>query len=169
MNRIGIYDFNFFILPILSIPVNYYFRYMARSRSPAFLLTARTPRAQNVWASVEKRKRGRAVGRINFRPDNLRRGLAKRMAYTKEEAVERARRDLAGRLGVAEGEVAEDSVEEADFPNAALGAPLRDEMSGMMITSGWRIRLAAGGQTYEYRADRNQLRLYDFKGANYKI
>jgi len=91
------------------------------------------------------------------------------MAYTKEEAVERARRDLAGRLGVAEGEVSEDSVEEADFPNTALGAPLRDEMSGMMITSGWRIRLAARGQTYEYRADRRQLRLYDFRGANYKI
>jgi hypothetical protein len=91
------------------------------------------------------------------------------MAYTKEEAVESARRDLAGRLGVAEGEVSEDSIEEADFPNTALGAPLRDEMSAMMITSGWRIRLAAGGQSYEYRADRNQLRLYDFKGTNYKI
>lgn len=91
------------------------------------------------------------------------------MAYGKEEAVEAARKDLAGRLGVAEGEVSEASVEEADFPNTALGAPLRDEMSGMMITSGWRIRLAARGETYEYRADRDQLRLYDFKGANYKI
>jgi hypothetical protein len=91
------------------------------------------------------------------------------MAYTKEEAVESARRDLAGRLGVAEGDISDDSVEESDFPNTALGAPLDDEMSGMMITSGWRIRLAADGRTYEYRADRNQLRLYDFKGANYKI
>ncbi|HEX8354689.1 MAG TPA: hypothetical protein VF611_17410 [Pyrinomonadaceae bacterium] len=91
------------------------------------------------------------------------------MAYTKEEAVGRARTDLAGRLGVPESEIAEDSVEEADFPNTALGAQLRDEMSGMMITSGWRIRLAARGRTYEYRADRNQLRLYNFKGSNYKI
>ena len=91
------------------------------------------------------------------------------MAYTKEEAVERARRDLAGRLGVAEGEVSEDSVEEADLPDTALGAHLPGEMSAMMIVSGWRIRLAAGGRSYEYRADRNQLRLYDFKGANYKI
>jgi hypothetical protein len=91
------------------------------------------------------------------------------MAYTKEDAVERARKDLAARLGVAEGEVAEDSVEEDDFPNTALGAPLRGEMSGMMMTSGWRIRLAAAGRTYEYRADRNQLRLYEFKGTNYKI
>ena len=91
------------------------------------------------------------------------------MAYTKEESVEGARRDLAARLGVPETEVTEESVEEADFPNTSLGAQLRDEMSGMMITSGWRIRLAARGRAYEYRADRNQLRLYDFKGANYKI
>ncbi|HEY0174587.1 MAG TPA: hypothetical protein VGB98_26460 [Pyrinomonadaceae bacterium] len=91
------------------------------------------------------------------------------MAYTKEEAVGRAREDLAGRLGVTGAEVAEESVEETDFPNTALGAPVRDEMSGMMISSGWRIRLAAGGKTYEYRADRNQLRLCDYKGANHKI
>jgi hypothetical protein len=91
------------------------------------------------------------------------------MAYTKEEAVASARCDLAERLGVAEDEVGEDSVEEADFPNTALGAPLVDEVIGKMMTPGWRIRLAAGGRTYEYRADRNQLRLYDFKGTNYKI
>ena len=91
------------------------------------------------------------------------------MAHSREEAVGRARKDLAGRLGVEEGEVEEAEVSEADFPNGALGAPLRGEMSAMMITSGWRIRLAARGETYEYRADRNQLRLYDFKGKNYQI
>jgi hypothetical protein len=91
------------------------------------------------------------------------------MADSKEEAVGRARTDLAGRLGLPEAEIDEESVEEADFPNTALGAPLAGEMSGMMITSGWRIRLAARGKTYEYRADRRQLRLYDFKGKNYQI
>jgi hypothetical protein len=91
------------------------------------------------------------------------------MAYSEEEAVGRARADLASRLGLPEEEIDEESVEEADFPNTALGAPLRDEMSGMMIASGWRIRLAARGETYEYRADRRQIRLYDFKGKNYKI
>jgi hypothetical protein len=91
------------------------------------------------------------------------------MGYSKESAAERARADLAARLGKPESEITEESVEEADFPNTALGAPVRDEMSGMMITSGWRIRLAARGETYEYRADRRQLRLYDFQGANYKI
>lgn len=91
------------------------------------------------------------------------------MAYSREDAVARARRDLAARLGVPDAEISEDSVDEADFPNTALGAPTRGEMSGMMITSGWRIRLGARGRSYEYRADRNQLRLYDFKGTNYKI
>ncbi|MET0647964.1 MAG: hypothetical protein ABW208_15210 [Pyrinomonadaceae bacterium] len=91
------------------------------------------------------------------------------MTYSTEEAVGRARKDLAERLGVADTEVEEAEVSEADFPNTALGAPVRGEMSGMMITPGWRIRLAARGETYEYRADRNQLRLYDFKGKNHKI
>ena len=91
------------------------------------------------------------------------------MAYSEEDAVGRARRDLAERLGVPEGEVEESSVEEADFPNTSLGAPERGEMSGMAITPGRRIRLAARGKTYEYRAARGQLRLYNFNGKNYRI
>jgi hypothetical protein len=51
----------------------------------------------------------------------------------------------------------------------ALGAAASGEMSGQMITRGWKIQLDAGGQSYEYRADKNQLRLYKFKGKNYKI
>src|SRR5690349_432350 len=110
----------------------------------------------------------RARGRISFRSDNLRRESLKRMADSNKEAVGRARADLASRLGLPEGEIGEASVEEADFPNTALGAPEHDEMSGMMITSGHRIRLSARGKTYEYRADGDQLRLYNFKGKNYK-
>lgn len=91
------------------------------------------------------------------------------MALSKEDAVARARRDLSKRLGVSESEIKEDSVERADFPDAALGAPLEEEMSGQMMTNGWRIRLSAGGQGYEYRANEHQVRLYNFKGANYKV
>ncbi|HWW77039.1 MAG TPA: hypothetical protein VNZ44_16680 [Pyrinomonadaceae bacterium] len=91
------------------------------------------------------------------------------MAYSRETAVEGARKDLAARLGKDESEVEEESVEEADFPNTALGAPVGGEMSGMMITSGWRIRLSARGRTFEYRADRNQVRLYNFDGKNYRV
>jgi hypothetical protein len=92
------------------------------------------------------------------------------MGANKEEIVRRARADLAKRLGVSEDEIKEEAVEEADFPDMALGAPLKDEMSGQMITSGWRIRLKAGKSgSHEYRADQNQLRLYKYKGSNYKI
>lgn len=81
----------------------------------------------------------------------------------------RARADLAERLGVKEGEVAEASVEDTDFPDANFGAALPDEMSAQMITPGWRIRLAAGGQTFEYRANRNRLRLFNYQGANHRV
>jgi hypothetical protein len=92
------------------------------------------------------------------------------MGANKEEIVRRARADLAKRLNVSEDEIKEESIEEADFPDMALGAPVKDEMSGQMISTGWRIRLSAGkGSGYEYRADRNQLRLYNYKGSNYKI
>jgi len=91
------------------------------------------------------------------------------MANSKEDAVGRARKDLAQRLGLSDNDIREHSLEEADFPDTALGAAGEDEMSGQMITRGWRIRLQAKGQTYEYRADRNQVRLYDYKGKNHLI
>jgi hypothetical protein len=87
---------------------------------------------------------------------------------TKEEAVEKAKQDLASRLAVSDTDIS-DSVTEADFPDMALGAAESGEMSGQMITKGWRIALKAAGQNYEYRADKNQLRLFKFKGKNYKI
>jgi hypothetical protein len=91
------------------------------------------------------------------------------MALSKEAAVSRARADLAKRLGVPESAISEEAVEPADFPDMALGAPVKDEMSGQMITSGWRIHLRAGSNRYEYRAGKDQLRLYNFKGANYRV
>jgi hypothetical protein len=91
------------------------------------------------------------------------------MALSKEDAVKRARADLAKRLGVKDTDIKDESVEQADFPDMALGAPVEDEMSGQMITSGWRIRLSASGDDYEYRAARDQLRLYNYKGSNHKI
>ena len=91
------------------------------------------------------------------------------MAISKEEAVEKARKDLAGRLNIDESAINAQSVEDSDFPDMALGAPEDDEMSGQMITNGWRIRLGANGKSFEYRADKNQVRLYKYKGKNYRI
>ena len=91
------------------------------------------------------------------------------MAISKEDAVEKARKDLAQRLGVRTSEIKEQSVEEAEFPDMSLGAPAKDEMSGQMITRGWRIRLQAGNQTFEYRANKNQIRLFGYRGENHRI
>jgi len=91
------------------------------------------------------------------------------MAINKDGAVESARNDLAKRLKIDAADVKQHSVEDADFPDMALGAAEKGEMSGQMITRGWRIKLEAQGQTYEYRADKNQVRLHNFKGKNYRI
>ena len=88
---------------------------------------------------------------------------------TKEEATEKARQDLARRLGIPENQISDQSVSDSDFPDMALGASTSGEMSGQMISKGWRIQLKAGNQKYEYRADKSQLRLYQFKGKNYKL
>ena len=91
------------------------------------------------------------------------------MTMTRDEAVKRARADLAARLGVREDEVGEDSVENADFPDASFGAGSPGELSAQMITPGWRIRLNCGGERAEYRANRNRMRLYNFKGENHQV
>ena len=91
------------------------------------------------------------------------------MPIDQQQAIDRARRDLAQRLGLSETGIDLELVEQTDFPDAALGAPIEDEMSAQVITPGWRIRLKANGRTYEYRASARQLRLFNFNGENYRI
>jgi hypothetical protein len=88
---------------------------------------------------------------------------------TKEDAVERAKADLAARLGVEADAIEEDSIEDADFSDASFGAGTPGEMSAQMITPGWRIRLRARGEKFEYRANRNRMRLVNFRGANHQV
>ena len=90
-------------------------------------------------------------------------------SQTLVEAVARARADLARRLSIDENEIREGAVDQTEFPDAALGVPVNDEMSAQVITSGWRIRLDAQNKSYEYRAAGKQLRLYNFNGQNYKV
>ncbi len=91
------------------------------------------------------------------------------MGFTRETAIERAKADLAERLGIEAAEVREAGVTDEEFPDGALGAAADGEMSAQMISDGWRIELSAGGETYEYRADPYQLRLCNFEGANHVI
>ena len=90
------------------------------------------------------------------------------MGFSRESAIERAKRDLAERIGVDEDSINED-VSERDFPDMALGAAEPGEMAAQMISSGWQIDLTADGKAYEYRADKYQLRLYNFDGRNYVV
>jgi hypothetical protein len=95
------------------------------------------------------------------------------MGLTEQQVVKqarvRARQDLMQRLGVSEQDILEEAVEPAEFSDAALGAPVEDEMSAQVISPGWRIRLIANDKSYEYRATERQLRLFNFNGKNYKI
>jgi hypothetical protein len=91
------------------------------------------------------------------------------MGFTKESAVAAAKSDLAKRLKIGEKDISSGPVSDSDFPDMALGAPGKGEMAGQMISSGWTIKLNAGGKNYEYRADRDQLRLKDFEGKNHKV
>ena len=91
------------------------------------------------------------------------------MSFTPKTAVERAKDDLAKRLNIDITAIRELSLGDRDFPDMSLGAPVKDEMAAQMISSGWDIKLGADGKTYEYRADKYQLRLHNFNGANYVI
>jgi hypothetical protein len=91
------------------------------------------------------------------------------MSFNKDSAARKAKEDLAGRLNVSESDIKTKSVGEQDFPDMSLGAPVEGEMAAQMISSGWRIDLDAGGQNYEYRADKYQLRLVGFDGTNHVI
>ncbi|MFN0141701.1 MAG: hypothetical protein ACKVQW_16635 [Pyrinomonadaceae bacterium] len=91
------------------------------------------------------------------------------MRFTKESSVEHAKRDLAKRLRVDNNDIAEKGVVDQEFADMSLGAPVKDEMAAQMIADGWQIKLEAGGKLYEYRGDKYQLRLHNFKGENYVI
>jgi len=93
----------------------------------------------------------------------------KKMPQTREETIERAKGDLAKRLGVEVSAITVDGTEDAEFPNGALGAPVDGEMSMMMITPGWKLQLSAGGGQYEYRASGGDLRLFRFEGKNFVV
>lgn len=91
------------------------------------------------------------------------------MRFTKESAVEHAKQDLAKRLKIDDDNIDKKGVVDKEFPDMSLGAPVKDEMAAQMIADGWQIKLAVDGKTYEYRGDKYQLRLHNFKGENYVI
>lgn len=91
------------------------------------------------------------------------------MGFSRENAVEHAKNDLAKRLNIDASEVAVKNTSDREFPDMSLGAPADGEFSAQMIAYGWVIDLEAGGKTYEYRADKYQIRLKDFEGKNHVV
>ena len=91
------------------------------------------------------------------------------MGFTKESATERAKQDLADRTGADADAIDVASIKDQEFPDMSLGASESGEMSAQMISSGWEIKLGMNGKSYEYRADKYQLRLVDFEGRNHII
>ena len=91
------------------------------------------------------------------------------MRFTRESAVEAAKKDLVKRLGISPDEIGEAKLSDREFSDMSLGAPEAGEMAAQMIATGWVIKLPAGGQTHEYRGDKYQLRLHNFEGKNYVI
>ncbi len=91
------------------------------------------------------------------------------MPLNQQEAVQLAVKDLSSRLMVGEGDIAVDSVQPAEFPNACLGAERVGEMCAEMLVNGWRIMLSTPSESYEYRGARNQLRLFNYKGQNFRV
>lgn len=91
------------------------------------------------------------------------------MTFTPETVVTSARADLANRLEINDSEIKGVGVSDREFPDMSLGSPLEGELSAQMIANGWQILLEAEGETYEYRADKYQIRLHNFEGRNYVI
>ncbi len=91
------------------------------------------------------------------------------MGFTKENAATRAKDDLAKRLKIDADEIVEKSISDKEFPDMSLGAPAAGEFAAQMIAYGWIIKLEAVGKTYEYRADKYQIRLVGFSGENHVV
>ncbi|MEZ5306107.1 MAG: hypothetical protein R2684_03060 [Pyrinomonadaceae bacterium] len=91
------------------------------------------------------------------------------MKLSKETAVSHAKEDLASRLGLDVAKIELVSLNDQEFRDMSLGAAASGEMSAQMISYGWRILLDANGAEYEYRGDKFQLRLVDFKGSNHLV
>jgi hypothetical protein len=66
--------------------------------------------------------------------------------------VAQARAELAQELGVSPDQVEVQSVEETEFPDASLGRPEPGKVYAQVITPGYVIELAVGGESYRYHA-----------------
>jgi hypothetical protein len=86
-------------------------------------------------------------------PSPLPPALHEESANRGQDALQRARDDLASRLNVDSGEISVIGAEAVDWSDASLGCPEPGKVYAQVITPGYRIVLEARGQRYEYHSD----------------
>lgn len=72
-----------------------------------------------------------------------------------QELIDKTREDLAGRLAIPLEQVALVETIEAEWSDSSLDCPQSGMSYLQVITPGYRVILQAGGQTYEYHANRD--------------
>jgi hypothetical protein len=82
-----------------------------------------------------------------------------------QSLVDLARVNLARRLGIDLEAISVQSIQQVDFPDASLGVPEPGKVYAQAITGGYAIKLAADGQTYEYRASDERLAFVPQEGG----
>ncbi len=70
-----------------------------------------------------------------------------------ERVIQLVRQDMAQKMSVALDEISEVSVEAVEWPDASLGCPQPGMMYAQVVTPGFRVKMAAKGQTVEYHTD----------------
>ncbi len=70
-----------------------------------------------------------------------------------DTAAEAARAELARRINAPADQIQVVSIEQVDWPDASLGCPQPGQMYIQVITPGYKVILAAGGQRYEVHTD----------------
>lgn len=71
-----------------------------------------------------------------------------------QRLLDEARRDAARRAGVAPADVTVVKIEPVEWRDSSLGCPEPGRAYLQVITPGYRFVLKAGGNSYEYHADR---------------
>lgn len=69
-----------------------------------------------------------------------------------ERLLERAKEDIVQVARTSTDQITVVSTEQVEWSNASLGCPQPDMMYAQVITPGYRIILAANGQTYQYHS-----------------
>lgn len=81
-----------------------------------------------------------------------------------EGVVLKAKEDVARRLGTEVSAVRVQQVESQDWPDTSLGCPEPGRAYAQVITSGYRLVLTVGSQTYVYHTSSTDARPCDGGG-----